>query len=127
MRIAILISSLFAVGCAELKVDIDADEDGLLTSEEEALGTDPLEPDSDGDGHLDGDEATGGFNPLDAESHPYKGGYTTIPCEDGVPDGTGYAVGQISPSFELVDQHDEIVTLSDFCGQAVVIETSAFW
>jgi len=126
MRTAILISTLFSVGCAELKVDIDADEDGLLTSEEEELGTDPLEPDSDGDGHLDGDEAVGGFNPLDAESHPYKGGYRTIPCETE-PVSSGYAVGDISEDWELVDQHNEMVTLSDFCGQTVVLETSAFW
>ena len=36
--------------------DNDKDEDGLLKSEEEALGTDPDNADTDGDGINDGDE-----------------------------------------------------------------------
>jgi hypothetical protein len=36
--------------------DADPDEDGLSNAEEEAAGTDPLDPDSDGDGSLDGDD-----------------------------------------------------------------------
>ncbi len=65
--------------------NIDSDNDGLLDSEEEKLGTDksssdtdkdglsdydevkkwkadPLNPDTDGDGYLDGLEAQNGFN-----------------------------------------------------------------
>lgn len=36
--------------------DIDSDGDGLLDSEEAALGTDPFNPDTDGDGLSDGEE-----------------------------------------------------------------------
>lgn len=114
------------IGCAELKADIDSDVDGLLNSQEEALGTDPDNPDSDEDGHLDGAEYDGGFDPLDVESHPYMGGYPTKPC-DPQPDATGYAIGDTSHDFSLVDQYGEDVTLSDFCGKTVILETSAFW
>jgi len=123
-RIPIIL--LFSVGCAEIKADIDADGDGLLNSQEEELGTDPNNPDSDGDNHLDGVESEGGFDPLDKESHPYFGGYATKPCEEE-PEPTGYAVGDISQNFELVDQYGEMVSLDDFCGNTVVLETSAFW
>ena len=34
--------------------DLDDDNDGLLDTEEDALGTDPNNPDSDGDGFCDG-------------------------------------------------------------------------
>ena len=119
-------TTLILSGCAEIKADIDSDVDGLLNSQEEALGTDPNNPDSDEDGHKDGTEYQAGFDPLDSESHPYKGDYPTKPC-DPQPESTGYAVGDISPDFELVDQHGEMVSLSDFCGKTVVLETSAFW
>lgn len=36
--------------------DQDPDKDSLLTSEEKAIGTNPLNPDTDGDGLTDGDE-----------------------------------------------------------------------
>ena len=124
MLITTLITSLLA--CAELKADIDADEDGLLNSEEEAAQTDPNNPDSDGDGHLDGAEVAGDFDPNDPDNHPYKGDYPTDKCEP-TPDGTGYAVGDISPDWSLVDQHGEPVTLSDFCNKTIILETSAFW
>ena len=124
LRNSIFLFSL--VGCAELKVDIDSDVDGLLNSQEEALGTDPDNPDSDEDGHLDGTEVDGGFDPLSDESHPYMGGYLTRPCEEE-PESTGYAVGDISHDFSLVDQYGEDVTLSDFCGNTIILEASAFW
>jgi hypothetical protein len=44
----------------------DADFDGLLDSNELALGTNPLDADSDDDGLLDGFEVANGFNPLSA-------------------------------------------------------------
>lgn len=112
--------------CAELKADIDSDADGLLNSQEETLGTDIENPDSDGDGHLDGIEHDAGFDPMDPESHPYMGGYDTALCNPA-PTPTGYAVGSISHDFTLVDQYGEDVTLSDFCGKTVMLETSAFW
>ena len=47
----------------------DADQDGLLKSEEEQLGTDPDKADTDGDGLLDGNEVnTSHTNPLKGDS-----------------------------------------------------------
>ena len=74
----------FAVGCEATLVDIpfDEDQDGLLSNEEEELGTDPLEADSDGDGHYDGDEFFGGTDPMDADDHPYMGGWDVTRWDD---------------------------------------------
>jgi Tol biopolymer transport system component/serine/threonine protein kinase len=55
---------------------LDPDRDGVLTSEELALGTDPNRPDTDNDGLNDGEERTRGTNPLVADTDG-----------DGVPDG----------------------------------------
>ncbi len=48
----------------QLASDPDPDSDGLTTTQEEMLGTDPLNPDSDGDGLPDGWEVRYGLNPL---------------------------------------------------------------
>ncbi|UCD92017.1 MAG: hypothetical protein JSV43_07245, partial [Methanobacteriota archaeon] len=45
--------------------DIDFDDDGLKTSTERIIGTDPHDPDSDGDFASDGCEHWGGLDPLD--------------------------------------------------------------
>lgn len=45
-------------------VDFDADDDGLLTSQEQTLGSDPFLSDTDGDGLSDGLEIFLGWNPL---------------------------------------------------------------
>jgi hypothetical protein len=42
---------------------IDADGDGLTSSEESLLGSDPNNTDSDGDGYLDGAEVASGYDP----------------------------------------------------------------
>ena len=62
--------------------DPDTDGDGLLDSEEDALGTDPNDADSDDDGINDGDEVAGGTDPLDSDSD-----------DDGVSDGDEIADG----------------------------------
>ncbi len=50
-------------------VDADDDKDGLLTSKEKLIGTDPYNPDTDGDGLTDGDEVNKYFsNPLNKDS-----------------------------------------------------------
>ena len=125
MKIQWLFIPLLACA-AELKVDLDEDGDGLLTSQEEDLGTDPTVADSDGDGHNDGDEVAGGFDPLDEDDRPYLGGYEINRCDEDVV-STGFQVGQIAESFELMDQFGEILRLSDFCGQTILLEGSAFW
>lgn len=50
------------------KPDRDEDGDGLLDSQEEALGTSGSNADSDGDGVNDGDEIARGTDPLKADS-----------------------------------------------------------
>jgi hypothetical protein len=47
----------------------DDDLDGLVNSEEYALGTNPSKADSDGDGYSDAWEIAHGFNPLDPNDH----------------------------------------------------------
>ncbi len=48
----------------------DPDCDGLTNYEEEAEGTNTLNPDTDGDGVSDGDEVWHGYDPLDPDSVP---------------------------------------------------------
>ena len=48
---------LFESGVIDL--DLDADDDGLDDTVEDAIGSDPLNPDTDGDGVLDGDDGLG--------------------------------------------------------------------
>jgi fibronectin-binding autotransporter adhesin len=50
----------------------DSDNDGLTDEEENALGTEPLDPDTDNDGMNDGDEVVAGSNPLNAGSIGYR-------------------------------------------------------
>ncbi|MBM1106429.1 tandem-95 repeat protein [Aurantibacter crassamenti] len=49
----------------EYVVDLDTDNDGLLDTEEEIIGTDPNNPDTDGDRINDGQEVLDGTDPLD--------------------------------------------------------------
>lgn len=51
------------------KTDADPDKDGLLSSYEDEIGTDPENPDTDGDGLNDGDEVNKYYtNPLNKDS-----------------------------------------------------------
>lgn len=62
---------------------LDNDGDGLLDTQELALGTDPFNPDSDGDGIGDGVEVNRlASNPLDPDS-PVPGGLAGAPDSDG--------------------------------------------
>ena len=130
MRRLALSTSVFmlAVGCEATMVDIpfDEDQDGLLSNEEEDLGTDPLDADSDGDGHFDGDEYFGGTDPTDASDHPYMGGYDVARCNMD-PQASGDAAGQVTADFALPDQFGEDVALYDFCQKTVLLVTGTFW
>ncbi|MBL92981.1 MAG: hypothetical protein CMH56_14365 [Myxococcales bacterium] len=120
---------LVLMGCLQAEVhnvDLDIDEDGLMTSFEEEIGTNPENADSDGDGYDDAEEIDEGFDPIDEEDYPYLGEYPIARCDPGVTP-TGHAVGQIAEDFALTDQHGETVNLSDFCGKVVLLEASAFW
>ena len=105
---------------------VDSDGDGLSDSEEEALGTDPMDTDTDGDGWEDDDEVDAATDPLDGDDHPYTLGWPIDPCRDDItPEGN--QIGQITSNFELLSQTGEMVRLYDFCGQAVFLITAAFW
>ena len=120
-------TALLATGCfAEVKLDADADGDGLLASEEAALGTDPANPDSDDDGWSDGDEAAQHTDPLLDTDKPYAGGWTIGACRDDV-EPTGNAAGQVANDFALTDQFGDTVHLHDFCDRVVWLVFAAFW
>jgi Bacterial TSP3 repeat len=123
----LFLAATLVVGCVTpVNVDIDADQDGLLTSQEEKAGTDPFNEDSDGDGFADGLEVDSGRDPLDAESKPYTGGWKTDSCANDIA-STGSAVGDVGADFELMDQFGETVRLYDFCAHTIYIVFGAFW
>ena len=91
--------AIFLLSCCDLP---DPDSDGLSTSDEKSLGTDPhradsdadglsdleesccrgtdpLVADSDGDGDLDGFEVEYGLDPTSANSHSYTMGWPLTP------------------------------------------------
>ncbi|MFT7520847.1 MAG: hypothetical protein ACI9MC_002998 [Kiritimatiellia bacterium] len=127
-NLALSLSLLLMTGClTEVDIPLDLDADGLLSSEEEELGTNPENPDSDGDGHLDGDEIDGGFDPLDEYSHPYMGGWPTdAGCRDGH-QPAGNDAGDLTAEFHGITQHDEVFNSLDFCGKVILLEVGAFW
>jgi len=60
-----MVPPLAPFASAQLTIDLDSDDDGLLDGEEFAIGTDPDDPDTDDDGLTDGDEVNvHGCNPL---------------------------------------------------------------
>jgi hypothetical protein len=65
-------------GCDTVRTVPDMDGDGLLDVEEEAIGTNALDPDSDADGFSDGEEVhelgTDPLNPLDPAPTPVTKG-----------------------------------------------------
>jgi hypothetical protein len=64
----------------------DEDGDGLTNSEEQTLGTNPLNQDSDGDGYTDRWEIISGTDPLDEDFFP-----ATQPPPDGPVEGLSWA------------------------------------
>lgn len=134
--------------------DVDSDLDGLLDSEEAALGSDPNVADTDGDGLIDGaevaagtdvlvadtdgdgygdrDELHEGKDPLDPESVIYRGGWPYYFAKDQLTGGN--TVGSAAPGkrigrFRFVDQFGDTVDLFDFynADKPVVIDISALW
>ena len=98
----------------------DSDGDGILDSEEEALGTDPFASDTDGDGYTDSEEYDSHTDPLDPTDYPYtyQGGWPIDSCRLDVR-GTGTEEGDIAYQFELMDQYGDMVHLYDFCAHEV--------
>ena len=66
-------------------IDEDEDDDGLLTSVEETLGTDPKDPDSDDDLLLDGEETAPDGSPIDSDGDGDIDPLDTDDDDDGVP------------------------------------------
>ena len=129
MRNPLIYFSLLA-GCSLPKVDMpfDGDGDGLLSDAEEEMGTDPENPDSDDDGFTDGDEVDNSTDPLNPSEHPYTGGWKIDACKADMSDeGTGTDIDDVAPNFSLTDQYGDPLSLHDFCGKVVLIESSAFW
>ena len=125
--LSLLTFTAILVGCttpAAVDIPLDSDADGLLDTEEVDLGTDPTNPDSDGDTYEDGYELTSYTDPTDASDHPYAGGWEIGACRHDLT-GTGNNVGNIAYQFELVDQHDEVVRLHDFCDREIIIISGA--
>jgi hypothetical protein len=123
----LLLHSLALSGCAaEVEVDVDADGDGLLGGKEEELGTDPNNPDSDGDGVDDGRELAEHTDPLDAAEYPYQGGWEIGSCSKNV-QAEGWAEGDISNDFGMMDQFGQTVHLHSFCQDVIYMVFAAFW
>lgn len=122
-----LLFSTALTGCAaEVAVDLDDDGDGLLTSAEESLGTDPALADSDGDGTADGLEFKSNTDPLDPNEYPYEGGWAIGACRTDI-EGEGRSEGQVSDDFKMMDQFGQNVSLYSFCDRVVYMVFAAFW
>ncbi len=122
-----MLLALLFTGCAsEVSIDVDADQDGLLGSEEAELGTDPALADSDGDGADDGVELDNSTDPLDGGEYPYKGGWAIDACHSDIK-GEGFAAGDVGDDFALADQFGQEVHLYSFCNRVVYMVFAAFW
>jgi len=71
-------------------LNLDADNDGLLLGDEQALGTDPNDADSDDDGLTDGEEAEIGTAPLECDSD-----------NDGLSDGLETGVSEAGEDTDI--------------------------
>ena len=54
----------------------------------------------------------------------YTGNYNVNPCDVTT---TGYGIGQTAGDFGLTDQYGDTLYLSDFCGNALLLVSAAFW
>ena len=129
------------VGCSEKSedtaeevVDTSNDVDTEETTDTGTTGTGDTgatEDTNDTDGSEDTNDTTDTTDTTDTQEEPepnpqYIGGYNTNRC---FPTATsnGFGIGDVSFDFTLTDQHGEQVSLSDFCGNTVLIVASAGW
>ncbi len=129
MRIGLLLlaAGMFSGCAAEVKINQDADGDGLLDPDEIALGSDPANPDTDDDGYDDGEEAKQNTSPADPDDKPYATGWPIDACRNDITSGFGTENGDIAEGFALPDQYGQTVRLHDFCNQVVYLVFAAFW
>lgn len=111
-------------------VIFDEDQDQLTIYDEEAWGTDPLNPDTDGDGVLDGVEAHNGSDPLNWTSWPgHIGGWPNHlqMAIDAQLTPTGYNEGDVIFNRTWTDQFGQVVNLHQFYGYVTVLTVGARW
>lgn len=126
--------ALIGFGCGEKADDtaaevedtaIEETEDTEAGEEEDTNSNDTDTSDgSDTDGTDDTSDTSGSTDP--AGNPEYIGGYNTNLCA-AEPNPNGYAIGDVSYDVALMDQHGEMVSLSDFCGNTVLIVLSTTW
>jgi hypothetical protein len=120
MRMVAVFSTLL-IGCiADVNIDVDGDGDGLLDSDEIALGSDPAKTDSDDDGFDDGVEFDANTNPADAADKPYQAGWPINSCRNDLT-ASGTEPGDVIENYAMVDQFGETVRVHDFCNQVVML------
>ncbi|RJV00506.1 MAG: hypothetical protein DWC06_06955, partial [Candidatus Poseidoniales archaeon] len=88
--------------------DLDDDNDGLLDTEEDALGTDPNNPDSDGDGFCDGPSApANGGCEAGPDAFPFDPSASKDTDGDGMPDTLTGTSTSIPPLVEDLDDDND--------------------
>jgi hypothetical protein len=102
----------------------DSDDDELLDGAERELGTDPLDPDTDTDGFPDGTERFSGSDPNSRFSWPYHDGVwpdrSDVAASRVTP--TGWGIGDVIPSAQLIDQSSRYFDLHQFFGYVIRLD-----
>ncbi len=111
-------------------VILDEDQDLLNIYDEQAIGTDPLNPDTDGDGILDGTEVQNASDPLNMNSWPAAIGAWPNRIAFAIQDmvmPNGWTTGAIPYDRIWTDQYGQQVNLHQFYGYVVVLSLGARW
>jgi thiol-disulfide isomerase/thioredoxin len=82
--------------------------------------------DSDGDGFTDAEEYLAYFDPDDRDDFPYEGHYPRGPLPKEI-EGEGWGPGDVSNSWDNVDQFGETLDLHKFYGNVVMIDIGSEW
>jgi peroxiredoxin len=117
-----------AGGCAPA----DSDEDGLVDSFEEAIGTSPDVADTDGDGFDDLTEHLTFHWATDPDDFPREAALPRLPpptdaAWDELSADEGWSEGDFSRSWESEDQHGETLSLREFYGNVILVDMGAEW
>ena len=88
--------------------DLDDDNDGMLDTEEDTLGTDPRNPDTDGDGICDGPSApANGECVAGADAFPFDPSASKDTDGDGMPDTLTGTSTSVPPLVEDLDDDND--------------------
>ncbi len=123
--------SLF-LGLAACAGAPDADEDGLVDSFEEAIGTSSELADSDGDGVDDLTEHFGFYRADDRDDFPRQVGLPRFPPPDNdrwdeLSADESWDQGEFSNTWEAESQYGELFDLREFFGSVIMIDIGAEW